>query len=219
MNRTALKPLLGLAAVIAVAIVAIVVVPALVPDLDDLNPFGTETKDRSQPTLLRSLESLSEYRAATANYQQVIDIERDVGILPSFLAGEKALLIAAGSVDAAVNFSGLGPRSVRVSEDRSEVAVTLPAPRLSEARVDLQRSRVVETDRGLINRFGDLLADDANEERDLLLLAERRIERAAQENPELLRLAERNTRAMLTGMLRGLGFEQITIRFLPPAAR
>ena len=219
MHRRAPKALIALAAALAAVIAAIVVVPALVPDLGDLNPFGTETKDRSQPTLLRSLESLSEYRAATANYQQMIDIERDVGLLPSFLAGEKLLLIAAGSVDAAVNFSGLGPRSVRVSEDRREVAVTLPAPRLSEARVDLERSRVVETDRGLVNRVGDLLDDDANEERDLLLLAERRIERAAHENPELLRLAERNTRAMLTGMLRGLGFERITIRFLPPPAR
>lgn len=215
MHRPALKALIALAAVVA----AIVVVVALVPDLGDLNPFGTETKDRSQPTLLRSLESLSEYRAATANYQQVIDIERDVKLLPSFLAGEKALLIAAGSVDAVVGFSGLDQRNVRVSEDRTAVAVTLPAPRLSEARVDLERSRVVETDRGLVNRVGDLLDDDTNEERDLLLLAQRRIERAAHENPELLGLAERNTRAMLTGMLRGLGFERITIRFLPPPAR
>ena len=215
MDRRALKALIAVAVVIA----AVVVLPALVPDLGDLNPFGTETKDRSQPTLLRSLESLSEYRAATANYQQVVEIERDVGLLPSFLAGEKVLLIAAGSVDAVVNFSGVGPGSVRVSEDRTAAEVTLPAPRLSEARVDLGRSRVVETDRGLVNRVGDLFGDDANEERDVLLLAERRIERAAQENPELLRLAERNTRAMLTGMLRGLGFERITIRFLPPPAR
>lgn len=216
MHRRAPKALI---AAIAAVIAVIVVVPALVPDLGDLNPFGTETKDRSQPTLLRSLESLSEYRAATANYQQVIDIERDVALLPSFLAGEKALLIAAGSVDAAVDFSGLGPRSIQVSQDRSAVTVTLPSPRLSEARVDLERSRVIETDRGLVNRVGDLLGDDPNEERDLLLLAERRIERAAHQSPELLRLAEHNTRAMLTGMLSGLGFERMTIRFLPPAAR
>ena len=214
-RRNAIKALIALAAVIA----TIVVVPGIVSGLRDLNPFGTKTEDRSQPTLLSSLESLAEYRAATANYQQVIDIERDVGLLPSFLAGEKALLVAAGSVDAAVDFSGLGPRSVRVSQDRTAVAVSLPAPRLSEARVDLARSRVVDTDRGLVNRVGDLLDDDPNEERDLLLLAERRIERAARENPELLRLAERNTRAMLTGMLGGLGFERITIRFLPPPAR
>ncbi len=37
-----------------------------------LNPFKTETKDRSQPVLVKSLESLSEYRAATANMQEIV---------------------------------------------------------------------------------------------------------------------------------------------------
>ena len=32
-----------------------------------------------------------------------------------------------------------------------------------------------------------------------------------------LATTERNTRSMLTGMLRGLGFERITIRFAAPA--
>ncbi|MBW3652046.1 MAG: DUF4230 domain-containing protein [Actinobacteria bacterium] len=212
MRRRPLKALIVLAGVIA----AVVVAPAVMPGLPDLNPFSTETKDRSQPALLRSLESLSEYRAATGNYQQLIDIERDVAFLPSFLAGESALLIAAGSVDAAVDFSRLDSRSVRVSQDRSAVTVTLPAPHLSDVRVDLERSRALSTRRGLVNRLGDLFDDDADKQRDLLLLAERRIGRAARESPKLLRLAERNTRAMLTGMLTALGFERITIRFQQP---
>lgn len=206
------RPLKALIAAIAV-VAAVVVVPTIVPSLSDLNPFETETKDRSQPSLLRSLESLSEYRAATGNYQQLVDIERDVGLLPSFLAGERALLIAAGSVDAVVDFSALDARSVQVSEDRTAVTVTLPAPHLSEARVDLKRSRALDTKRGLINRVGDLFDDDKDEQRELLLVAERRIARAAQENPGLLSLGARNTRTMLTGMLRALGFEEITIRF------
>ena len=106
-----------------------------------------------------------------------------------------------------------------MSKDRNTATITLPAPHLSEPRVDLRRSRVVDTDRGLIDRVGDLFEDDANKERDLLVLAEQRIERAAHENPALLRLAERNTRAMLTGMLSGLGFERITIRFRSPSVR
>ena len=211
------RPLKALIAAVAV-IAAVVVVPTIVPGLGDLNPFKTETKDRSQPSLLRSLESLSEYRAATANYQQLIDIERDVGILPSFLAGERSLLIAAGSVDAIVDFGDLGPRSVRVSDDRRAVTVTLPAPHLSEARVDLERSRALNTERGLIDRVGDLFDDEDDEQRKLLLLAERRIARAAHDSPRLLTLAKRNTRTMLTGLLRALGFERITIRFSPPPA-
>ncbi len=62
-----------------------------------LNPFATETKDRSQPVLVKSLESLSSYQAATANMQEIVDIESDVKLLPSFIAGEKALLVAVGA--------------------------------------------------------------------------------------------------------------------------
>ena len=211
-----MRPPLKALIVVAGMIAAVLVVRAIMPGLGDLNPFSTKTKDRSQPSLLRSLESLSEYRAATGNYQQLIDVERDVGFLPSFLAGERALLIAAGSVDAAVDFSRLDSRSVRVSDDRRAVTVTLPAPHLSDVRVDLRRSRALSTQRGLVNRLGDLFDDDADKQRDLLLVAERRIGRAARANPRLLRLAERNTRAMLNGMLAALGFERITIRFQQP---
>ncbi|HEV3000480.1 MAG TPA: DUF4230 domain-containing protein [Solirubrobacteraceae bacterium] len=211
-RSTARLVVLGLAAAVAVWLLVSLVAGW------SLNPFATETKDRSQPVLIRSLESLSEYRAATANVQEIVDVERDVRLVPSFIAGEKALLVAAGTIDAGVDFRSLRERgSVSVSEDRRGVTIVLPPATLSEARVDLERSRIVDTDRGIVNRVGDAFDDDTNEERELLLLAQRKIEAAARENPELLRLAERNTRAMLTGMLRGLGFERIVIRFAPPA--
>ena len=183
-----------------------------------LNPFSTETKDRSQPVLVKSLESLSEYRAATANVQEIVDIEEDVGLLPSFIAGEKVLLVAAGTIDAGVDFGELSSGAVRVSDDRRGVEIVLPPATLSEARVDLARSRVVDTDRGIINRVGDAFSDDTNDERELLLLAQRKIEEAARRDAALLELAQRNTRSMLTGLLRGLGFERITIRFTPRPA-
>ena len=106
---------------------------------------------------------------------------------------------------------------MKVSDDRRAVEIVLPPATLSEARVDLAKSRIVDTDRGIVNRVGDALSDDTNEERELLLLAQRKIEEAARKDRALLALAERNTRTMLTGMLRGLGFERITIRFAAPA--
>jgi hypothetical protein len=206
-----------LAAVVVAAVVAVWLLVSLIAGWS-LNPFASETKDRSQPVLLKSLESLSEYRAATANMQEIVDVEQDVGLLPGFIAGEKALLVAAGTVDAGVDFGALrSAGSVRVSDDRRGVEIVLPPATLSEARVDLEKSRVVDTDRGIINRVGDAFSDDTNEERELLLLAQRKIEEAARSDRALLALAERNTRTMLTGMLRGLGFERITIRFAAPA--
>jgi hypothetical protein len=197
----------------AVVLVALVALAALIPDL---NPFGTETKDRSQPVLLKSLERLSEYRAASANLQVVVDVEQDAKLLPDFIKGERTLLVAAGNVDAGVDFSGLKGENVVVNEDRTAATITLPGATLSDARLDLERTRVFDTDRGLLDRVGDALGSGgADQERQLLQLAQRRLTESAVADGRLTGAAERNTRKMLTGMLRGLGFERITIHFAP----
>jgi short subunit dehydrogenase-like uncharacterized protein len=199
--------------VLALVVAVVVVVPALIPSL---NPFREETKDRSQPVLLESIISLSEYRAASANLQVVVDVEKDTSFLPDFIKGEKTLLVAAGSVDASVDFRGVKGENLRVDEDRTAVTVTVPRARLGEARVDLERTRVFDTDRGLLDRVGDAFGDGgADEERQLLRLAQRKLAESARANPELLRTADANTKRMLEGLMRGLGFERVTIRFAP----
>jgi len=202
--------------VLAVVLASVVLLSAIVPGLSDLNPFATETRDRSQPVILRSLERLTEYRAATANLQVLVDVEEDTELLPSFLKGERTALVAAGNVDAAVDFRGIGERSLRVSDDRRAVSITLPSPQLTDARVDLARSRVLDRDRGLLDRIGSAFAEEPGDDRELLLLAERKLEDAARANSGLIPAAERNTRAMLQSMMRGLGFERVTVRFEPP---
>src|SRR5215210_4532784 len=106
----------GPLALLAAGAALLVGLPALVPAL---NPFKEETVDRSQPVLLKSLEDLSEYRAASANLQVVVDVERDTAHLPFFIKGERTLFVAAGSVDAAVDFGRLGKSrgTLRVSDD------------------------------------------------------------------------------------------------------
>ena len=203
--------------VVAAAVVAVIVlVPALIPDL---NPFKTEKVDRSPPVVLKSLERLDEYRAATANLQVVVDVERDTGLVPSFIKGERTLFVAAGSVDAAVDFAGLGRSqgAVRVSDDRKEVTITLPPPRLTEARLDPERSRVYDRDRGALDRIEEAFSDDGGaDQQELYVLAEEKLTEAAASDPRLLQTAERNTRAMLESMMRGLGFEKVTVRFERP---
>ena len=198
-------------AVLAVA--ALVFVPALIPSL---HPFEEETIDRSQPVILRSISSLSEYRAASANLQVVVDVEQDAGLLPDFIKGEKTLLVAAGTVDASVDFRAVKGRNLQVDEDRTAVTVTIPRARLSEARVDLNRTRVFDRDRGLLNRIGSVFQDNPSNERELLLLAERKLAAAAASDRGVLQAAERNTRAMLESLMRGLGFERVTVRFERP---
>ena len=211
-RRRSWSPLLVAAIVVLAAVIAL---PALV---DGLNPFAEETKDRSQPVLIKSLENLSDYHAATANMQVVVDVEQAAKLLPSFIKGERTLFVAAGTVDAAVDFSGLSrdPQAVEVSDDRTAVTLTLPAPRLTEPRLDPDRTRVYDRDRGLLDRVEDAVSDRPGDEQPLYKLAGEKLAAAAAADPQLIRTAERNTRAMLSGLLRGLGFERITIEFRRP---
>jgi hypothetical protein len=201
---------LGLAAIVAAAFLW-----SAIPGLPSLNPFGTETRDRSQPVVLKSLERLSEFRAASANLQAIVDVERDSRLLPSFIKGERTLIVAAGTVDGAVDFRRLGEGAVEISDDRREATLTLPAATLSKPRLDLRRTRVFDRDRGVLDRLGSVLSDDADAQRELLVLSEDKLAAAAREDPDIRRAAERNTRAMLEGMLGGLGFERVTVRFEP----
>jgi len=206
----------GVLLVAALAAVALLIV-ALIAAVGSLNPFGSETKDRSGPVLLKSLEDLSQYRAASANMQVVVDVEQDDKLLPSFIRGERTLFVAAGTVDAAVDFSGLSkdPDAVKVSDDRKAVTITLPAATLTEARLDPSRSRVYDRDRGITNRVEDVFSDNPGDQQPVYELATRKLSEAAKADPELRKRAQENTQHMLEGMMRGLGFEQVTVRFQP----
>ncbi len=182
----------------------------LLPSLP--NPFGTESVDRSQPPLLQSLVDLSEYHAASANFQVIVDSEKDAKFLPSIIRGERTVLVAAGDVDASVDFSRLDERSVTVSPDRRSATIVLPAPTLSEPRIDPGDTRVVARERGLLDRVGSLFSDTPTSERPLLMAAEGKLRTAAAAS-DLRPRAEENTRRMLEGMLGALGFTSVTVTF------
>lgn len=191
--------------------------------LDDLlpsvrNPFSEKTVDRSPPAVLRALEDLSEYRTATGYFQVIVDLEEDAKYLPAFVRGERTLFVATGTVDAAVDFSTLGQGAIEVSNDRRRVRVSLPAAHITEPRVDPQRSHVVSRERGILDRVGSVFSDSPTGERHLYLLAQKKMQGAAEEG-DIVRRAEQNTRAMLDSMLRSLGFTEVRVDFSPPPGR
>jgi hypothetical protein len=182
----------------------------LFPDFD--NPFASETIDRSGPAVLQSIENIGEYRAATGNFEVIVDLHKDTD-LPDELLGERTLFIAAGSVDAGVNLAALEEDDVEVGDDRRSVSVTLPRATLFEPELDLARSRVYDRDEGLFNEIAGLFTDDPDYQQELNLLAERKLRQAAQRGSGLVPRAEQNTRAMLESLLASLGFTQVTVRF------
>ncbi|MGH3657023.1 MAG: DUF4230 domain-containing protein, partial [Micromonosporaceae bacterium] len=132
--------------------------------------------------------------------------------IPASILGERTLFVAAGAVDAYVDFSGVGKGAIEVSDDRRHATVTLPHARLESVNLDHRRTYVYAEERGVLNRLGELFGEDPNSEQRLYQLAESKIGKAANRSG-LTEQAERNTRAMLIGMLGSLGYSKITVRF------
>lgn len=174
--------------------------------------FGTTEVDRSTPTLLTALADLEEYHAASGTFQVVVDLEKDVQWVPSVVSGERTTFLATGSVDAVVDLTGLDASAVTVDEQRRSVVFSLPAARLDDADVDLENSRVLARDRGVLDRVGGMFSDSPTSERQVAALAEDKLDAAAADS-DLRERAERNTRQMLTGLAHSLGYTSVEVRF------
>ena len=201
----------GLAAVVLGGFLFVGWVGDLIPGLG--NPFRTGTVDRTGPAVLKSIQNLQDYRAASGHFEVIVDVEQDTRFVPASIKGQRVLFVAIGSVDAGVQFSGLDESAVEVTDDRRSVSIELPPATFHEPELDLERSYVYDRDRGAIDRVQSLLGDDRGVEPELFTLAEEKLTDAARDGSGLLARAERNTRLMLEGLLRALGFTRVDVRF------
>ena len=179
------------------------------------NPFATRQVDRSQPVLLKAIEDLAVYKAASGSFQVVVDLEEGSRGIPLLIKGQRTLFVAGGSVDAEVDLSTLDEGAIKVSGDGKRAEITLPRAHLTKARVDPEQSRVFSRERGLLDRLGSVLSDNPTSERELYRLAQAKMDAAAASS-DLVGRAEQNTREMLESMLRSLGYTQVSVTFRDP---
>ncbi|MFF4212181.1 DUF4230 domain-containing protein [Streptomyces sp. NPDC001796] len=180
------------------------------PGLRDL--FGTDTHDRSGPALLKSIQDMSRYQAASGNFQVVVDLEKDSRFLPSAIRGTRTLYVGAGTVDAYVDLGKVGEQDVKVNGDRTSASIRLPHAALGKPALDPDRSYAVSKQRGLLDRIGDFFSDNPGSEQAVQKLAVQHIAEAAKES-ELTGRAETNTAGMLDGLLKSLGFKEVKVSY------
>ena len=211
------ESLAGIVVAIVAAGILIVVLSAvhLLPQLR--NPFAETTTVRSEPVILKSITELSRYEAASGSFEVVVDLTRRTSLLPSFLAGSETLFIGQGTDIAFVDFSGLKKQAIKVSADRTSVTVSLPKAQLEPAVLNVSQSYVYAQQQGLFNRIGNFFSGNPNNQQQVYILAQQKIQAAAQQSP-LLSEAQKNTEGMLDGMLTSLGFTRVTVTFGSPAA-
>jgi hypothetical protein len=202
------KALTALVVVLAVLLAGIRL--AVLPGIKDL--FGTDTHDRSGPTLLKSIQDLSHYDAASGNFQVVVDLEKDAKYLPDAIRGTRTLYVGAGTVDAYVDLGKVGDRDVTVNGDRTSATLRLPHAQLGKPALDVDHSYTVSKQRGLLDRLGDLFSDNPDSEHAVQQLAVRHISDAARSSGLTTR-AETNTTGMLEGLLKSLGFKEVHVSY------
>jgi len=203
----------GLVAGAIIGIIALVLVLSAVHLLPRLrNPFIETTVDRSQPPVLKKITALSRFEAASGTFQVVVDLAKRSSFLPSFVEGTDTLFIGDGTDIAYVDFSHLKGSAIVYSHNRRDVTITLPPAQLEQAVLNVKRSYVFAEQQGLLNRIGNFFSSNPNNQQQVYILAQKKIQAAAQHSP-LIADAEKNTTGMLGGLLHSLGFKQITIKY------
>jgi hypothetical protein len=188
----------------------------LLPSWD--NPFKSRTVDRTQPAVLQSMEDIGEYRAATGNYQVVVDLAHDTG-LPDVVLGSRTLFVAKGSVDAGVDLSAIGADDVKMSGDGTSATITLPHAQVFDPELDVENSYVYDRNEGILNRIGGVFSSGENYEHEAYVAADKKLAEAAAANSELARRAEENTATMLESLVRALGVQRVDVQFADPVGQ
>ena len=156
-----------------------------------------------QPTVIRQIRELQRLETVSYTVDKIVSGERENPVLPSFLAGDRLLLVVHGEAIAGVDLSKLQPSDVVVN--RQSVSIHLPPAEIFTVRLDNAKTRVYSRDTGLFSTPDPNLEGEARQE------AERQIQAAALQDG-ILKTADNNARQTLTTLLTGLGFGNVEIR-------
>jgi hypothetical protein len=156
-----------------------------------------------QPTVVRQIQQLQRLETVSYTTDKIISGEHDNPYLPTFLVGDRLLLIVHGEVIAGVNLAKLQPKDVVVRGQ--SVSIRLPLAEIFTTRIDNGKTRVYSRDTGLFS------SPDPNLETVVLQEAERQLQQAALLDG-ILKSADQNARNTVSSLLKGFGFSEVNIQ-------
>ncbi len=159
----------------------------------------------SPAVIVQRLQALNRWETAQMVSQHLVEVRSESTWLPSFLFGERLLLIAQAEVVAGINMRRLSPENVQVQGDR--IVLTLPPPQILSVRLNEVQTRVFTRERGWL-----VFTPDSDLERRARLQAIQEARQAALRS-DLLPFAMRRAEENLTAFLRALGFQEVEIRW------
>jgi len=156
-----------------------------------------------QPTVVRQIQQLQRLETVSYTMDKIISGEHSNAYLPTFLAGDRLLLLVHGEVVGGINLAGLQPGDVLIQGQK--VTIHLPAAEVFSTRIDNAKTKVYSRDTGLFSSADPNLESEVREE------AERQLQQDAVQDG-ILKIATDNAQNTISGMLKGLGFHEVEIR-------
>ena len=196
-----LSILLGAAAVIVFMRHATTGLPAR---LAALITTRSSTFDTSVPAVVQKIQRLQRLETVIYSLDAVVEGNKSSLVLPDLLAGDRLLLIVHGQSVAGIDLSKLRPEDVRIDSATHSIHVSLPPSELFSTALDNQHTRVYARSTGL------LVPADQNLETETRARAQAQLQKAALDDG-ILDAATKNARATVTGVLYGLGFQQVDV--------
>jgi Protein of unknown function (DUF4230) len=156
-----------------------------------------------QPTVVRQIQQLERLETVAYTMDKIISGEHEYTYVPKLLAGDRLLLVAHGEVVAGINLTEIQSGDVLVHGQT--VSIHLPAAEVFSTRLDNAKTKVYSRETGLFSSPDPNLESEVREE------AERQLQQAALQDG-ILKTAADNARSTISGMLKGLGFQEVEIR-------
>jgi hypothetical protein len=154
------------------------------------------------PTVVEKIQRLSRLETISYSMDNVVEGARDNRVLPSFLTGDRLLLVVHGEAIAGVDLGQLKAADVHI-EGRN-IDVHLPPAQIFSTRLDNANTRVFSRETGL------LVPADPNLESEVRENAEKQLRQSALTGG-ILQTATQNARNTVGTLLRGLGFERVKV--------
>lgn len=164
---------------------------------------GREVFNTTAPDVVEQIQRLNRLETVSYSVDTVVQGQHTNAVLPDLLFGDRLILVVHGQVIAGVDLSKL--RSEQVHVDGRSVTVDLPPSQIFSTRIDSGKTKVFARTTGLLTQA------DPNLESDTRKLAENQILQSAT-NDGILDTARANARLGMEGLLRGLGFTQVTVK-------
>lgn len=202
---------------------AVVLLLALIVRSTD--PFGwfdaqdTRTAATASDVTLIEIREAAELNVATGWFSVpvILDVSRTGlrDLLPEYVDRERIVAVYQGDVEAMIDLRGLTEDGITADPETRTITVRVPAPRLTEPRIDHGRSQILSHERGVLQRVEDAFGGGSVAvKEDLDRAAVAAIAKAAGDS-DLTTTAQQNGTQFLTLLCQQLGYDQVTIEFLP----